>query len=210
MSRKTTSLEEWIPRTRIGRMVKEGHITTIDEIFQNALPIREPEIVDILLPNLREEVVDITLVQKQTDAGEISRFRVTVIIGNEDGYIGIGEGKAPEIGPAIRNAIHNAKLNIIPVRRGCGSWECGCGRMHSIPFKVVGKAGSVEVMLMPAPRGTGLVVADAAKAVLSLAGIKDVWSKTKGHTKTTLNFVKATYLALKQTYEITPAYDWAR
>lgn len=207
---KGSILEEWIPKTRIGKLVKEGHINSIDEIFENALPIREPEIIDVLLPNLREEVVDITLVQKQTDAGEMSRFRVTVIIGNESGYIGLGEGKAPEIGPAIRNAIHNAKLNIIPVRRGCGSWECGCGRVHSIPFKVKGRAGSVVVELLPAPRGTGLVVADAAKVVLTLAGIQDVWSKTRGHTKTTLNFVKATFLALKKTYEIMAPYDWVR
>ncbi|MEQ9714846.1 MAG: 30S ribosomal protein S5 [Candidatus Asgardarchaeia archaeon] len=202
------SLDEWIPRTKLGRLVREGHITSIDEIFQQALPIREAEIIDILLPNLREEVVDINLVQKQTDAGELSKFKVTVVVGNENGYIGIGEGKAREIGPAIRIAIRDAKMNIVPVRLGCGSWECGCGTPHSVPFRVEGKAGSVRVVLFPAPRGTGLVAADTIKVVLRLAGVKDVRSFSKGHTKTTVNFVKATYNALKNTYKIVAPYDW--
>jgi len=204
------SLDEWVPRTKLGRLVREGHITSIDEIFQQALPIREAEIIDILLPNLREEVVDINLVQKQTDAGELSKFKVTVVVGNENGYIGIGEGKAREIGPAIRIAIRDAKMNIVPVRLGCGSWECGCGTPHSVPFRVEGKAGSVRVVLFPAPRGTGLVAADTIKVVLRLAGVKDVRSFSKGHTKTTVNFVKATYNALKNTYKIVAPYDWAR
>jgi len=204
------SLDEWIPRTKLGRLVREGHITSIDEIFQQALPIREAEIIDILLPNLREEVVDINLVQKQTDAGELSKFKVTVVVGNENGYIGIGEGKAREIGPAIRIAIRDAKMNIVPVRLGCGSWECGCGTPHSVPFRVEGKAGSVRVVLFPAPRGTGLVAADTIKVVLRLAGVKDVRSFSKGHTKTTVNFVKATYNALKNTYKIVAPYDWTR
>ena len=204
------SLDEWIPRTKLGRLVREGLITSIDEIFQQALPIRETEIIDILLPNLREEVVDINLVQKQTDAGELSKFKVTVVVGNENGYIGIGEGKAREIGPAIRIAIRDAKMNIVPVRLGCGSWECGCGTPHSVPFRVEGKAGSARVVLFPAPRGTGIVAADTIKVVLRLAGVKDVRSFSKGHTKTTVNFVKATYNALKNTYKIVAPYDWAR
>jgi len=202
-----TSLEEWVPKTRLGRLVKEGHITSLEEIFQQAVPIREPEIIDMLLPNLREEVVDINLVQKQTDAGEISRFKVTVVVGNENGYVGIGEGKRSEIGPAIRDAIRDAKLNIVPVRLGCGSWECGCGTPHSLPFKVTGKTGSVEVTLIPAPRGTGLVVANTIKVVLSLAGVKDIRSFTRGHTKTTANFVKAAYEALRNTYSFITPYD---
>ena len=204
------AIEEWVPRTKLGRMVKEGHITTIDEIFQQALPIQEAEIVDILLPNLREEVVDINLVQKQTDAGELSRFKVTVVIGNENGYVGVGEGKAREIGPAIRIAIRDAKLNLIPVRLGCGSWECGCGAPHSLPFRVEGKAGSVRVVLLPAPRGTGLVAADSIKVLLRLAGLKDVRSYSKGHTKTTVNFVKAAYNALKNTYRVISPVDWVQ
>ncbi|MEM3526653.1 MAG: 30S ribosomal protein S5 [Candidatus Jordarchaeaceae archaeon] len=202
--------EEWTPRTRVGLMVKEGLITSIEEIFQQSLRIMEPQIVDILLPGLEEEVVDINLVQKQTDAGEKNRFKATVAVGNNNGYVGLGEAKAPEIGPAIRKAIISAKINIIPTRRGCGSWECGCGSPHSLPFKVVGKSGSVELKLIPAPRGVGLVASDVARIVLRLAGINDVWSWSRGHTKTTVNFAYATFNALKKTYELMHPKDCVR
>jgi small subunit ribosomal protein S5 len=205
------SLDDWAPRTRIGKMVKEGYITSIEEIFQSCLTIREPEIIDLLLPKMQEEVLAINLVQKQTDAGEKSRFRATVAIGNNDGYVGIGEGKSVEIGPAIRAAIIHAKLSIIPVRRGCGSWQCTCHDPHSLPYAVKGKAGSVRMILKPAPRGAGLMTAKTPRIVLALAGIKDVWSVTQGHTRSTINFAKATYDALRNTYKmISPQLDWER
>jgi len=203
-------VEEWEPKTRVGRLVKEGRITTIDEIFQQGLKIAEPEIIDILLPELYDEVVDIKLVQRQTDAGRKRKFRATVVIGNKDGYVGVGEAKLKEIGPAIKKAMINAKLNIRPVRRGCGSWECSCGEPHTVPFKVSGKVGSTKVVLYPAPRGLGLVIGNTAKTVLELAGIKDVWSKTFGETRTTSNFAKATFEALKNTYKIMAPYDWTK
>jgi small subunit ribosomal protein S5 len=131
-----------------------------------------------------------------------------VALGNSDGYVGIGSAKVKQMRNAIDKAIVNAKLNLIPVRRGCGSWECRCNQLHSVPFKVVGRAGSVEVMLIPAPRGTGLVVGDAGKIVLRLAGIKDVWTRVRGETRTTANFAKATYEALKQTYKVKTAAQW--
>jgi len=204
------SIEEWVPVTSVGHMVKNGQITSIMDLFQLSLPIKEPEIIDVLLPNLQEEVIDINLVQKQTDAGEKSRFKATVIVGNEDGFVGIGEGKAPEIGPAIRKAILRGKLNLIPVRRGCGSWECGCSDPHSVPYKVEGKTGSVRVKLLPAPKGTGLVTADMIKVVLRLAGIHDVWSRTRGHTRTTLNFAHSVFAALEKTHRIMTPQDWVR
>ena len=203
-------VEEWEPKTRVGRLVKEGRITTIDEIFQQGLKIAEPEIIDILLPELYDEVVDIKLVQRQTDAGRKRKFRATVVVGNKDGYVGVGEAKLKEIGPAIKKAMINAKLNIRPVRRGCGSWECTCGEPHTVPFKVSGKVGSTKVVLYPAPRGLGLVIGNTAKTVLELAGIKDVWSKTFGETRTTSNFAKATFEALKNTYKIMAPYDWTK
>ena len=203
-------INDWVPRTRIGQLVKEGYITSINELFQNVLTIRETEIVDILLPNLQEEVLDINLVQKQTDAGEKSRFKALVAVGT-DGFLGIGESKNPEIGPAIRSAISHAKLNISPIRRGCGSSECRCGGLHSLPFNVSGKCGSVSVYLKPAPRGLGIVAAKTIKTILKLTNIEDVWSRTKGHTKTTVNFAKATFNALKNTYKImSPLTDWER
>lgn len=123
-------------------------------------------------------------------------------VGNADGYIGLGSGKAKQMRNAIDKAIIDAKLNLIPIKRGCGSWECRCEQPHSVPFKVVGRAGSVEVTLLPAPRGTGLVAGDVGKIVLKLAGIKDVWTRTKGETRTAANFAKAVYEALKQTYKM--------
>jgi small subunit ribosomal protein S5 len=191
-------------------MVKEGQISSIEDLFQLGLPIREPQIIDVLLPDLQEEVIDINLVQKQTDAGEKSRFKATVIVGTDAGYVGIGEGKAKEIGPAIRKAILRAKINLTPVRRGCGSWECGCRDPHSVPFKVDGKTGSVRVTLIPAPKGVGLVAADTIKVVLRLAGIHDIWSRTRGNTRTTLNFAHAVYEALRQTHRIMSPQDWTR
>ncbi|MCS7364265.1 MAG: 30S ribosomal protein S5 [archaeon GB-1867-035] len=199
MSRYVTNIEEWVPRTTLGRLVKEGKIVSIYQIYALNLPIMEPEIIDALIPDLKHEIIDISIVQKQTDAGEMSRFKVAVVIGNEDGLIGIGTAKAKQLRFAINKAIENAKLHVIPVKRGCGSWECSCNRPHSVPFKVVGKSGSVEITLIPAPRGVGLVAGDTAKMVLRLAGIQDVWTRTRGETRTTLNFAKATYNALKKT-----------
>ncbi len=205
-----TTLEEWVPRTRVGRLVKEGKIATIDEIFRQNLPILEPEIVDILLPGLEHEVIDVKIVQKMTDAGRITKFRAVVVVGNREGYVGLGKGKARQFRFAIEKATRNAKLNIVPIRRGCGSWECTCGEPHSVPFTVRGKSGSVEVILKPAPKGTGLVAGDVAKKVLALAGIKDVWTMTKGETRTSYNFARATYLALRNTYKFVTPMDWLR
>ncbi|MDF1557167.1 MAG: 30S ribosomal protein S5 [ANME-2 cluster archaeon] len=190
---------EWVPMTRLGTLVKEGQVTSMDEALKSGLPIREPQIVDTLLPELKEEVLDINMVQRMTDSGRRVKFRAVVVVGNEDGFIGLGQGKDAQVGPAIRKAIDIAKLNISGVKRGCGSWECGCGIEHTVPFEVVGKMGSVKVILKPAPRGLGLAAGKTAKTVMQLAGIKDVWTRTEGQTRTTLNFAKATFEALKKT-----------
>ncbi|RLE74572.1 MAG: 30S ribosomal protein S5 [Thermoprotei archaeon] len=202
------SMEEWVPRTWVGRLVREGKITSIDQIFELNLPIREVEIVDALLPNLEQKVVNINIVQRQTDAGEVSQFQAVVVVGNCDGYVGVGVGKARQIRQAIEKAIVDAKLSIVPVRRGCGSWECLCGEPHSVPFRVMGKCGSVRIELLPAPKGVGLVAGEAAKVVLRLAGIRDVWTRTRGETRTTINFVKATYDALRKTYAFKTPDQW--
>ncbi|MCJ7817259.1 MAG: 30S ribosomal protein S5, partial [Candidatus Thorarchaeota archaeon] len=159
-------LDEWIPKTKLGRLVKDGHINSIEEILHNNYRIREPEIVDALFPDLKQEVVDVSMVQRQSDSGQQKSFRLTVIIGNGEGILGIGIGKAPEFVPAVRAAEARAKLNITMFRRGCGSWECRCHDPHSIPFEVDGTSGSVKVTLRPAPKGTGLVTADVGKIVL--------------------------------------------
>ncbi len=199
-------LEEWEPRTKLGRLVKEGQITDIHEIFRRGYQIKEPEIVDVLLPevNLREnqEVLDIALTVRMTDSGRRIRFRVLAAVGNRDGYVGLGIGHGREVGIAIRKAINYAKMNIIEIKRGCGSWECRCRRPHSIPFAVEGKEGSVRVKLMPGPRGLGLVIGDVGKKILSLAGVQDVWSQTLGETRTTVNFAKAVFNALYNTNRV--------
>ncbi len=190
---------EWVPQTRLGRLVKEGQVTSIGEALSSGLPIREYQIVDALVPEIRDEVLDINMVQRMTDSGRRVKFRATVIVGNGDGYIGIGEGKDVQVGIAIRKAIDTAKMNIKGIKRGCGSWECGCGLLHTVPFGVTGRAGSVEIELRPAPRGLGLAAGGTAKKVLEIAGIKDVWTKVYGETRTTINFAKATFDALIKT-----------
>ena len=188
--------EAWEPKTQIGRMVKEGTISDISYIMDKGLPLLEPEIVDALLPDLEEQVLDVKLVQRMHKSGRRARYRATVAVGNKNGYVGVGMGKSKEVGPAIRKAIAHAKLSLIKVRVGCGSWECGCGSPHSIPFAAKGACGSVKVELLPAPRGVGLVAGNVAKAVLGLAGVKDAWTKTFGDTRTTYNFAEATFDAL--------------
>jgi len=204
-------IEEWKPRTRLGWLVKEGKITSLKEIFDMNMKIKEPEIVDALLGSeLQHEIIDINMVQKMTDAGRITRFRVVVVVGNQNGFVGIGVGKARQLRLAVDKALADAKLNIIPVRRGCGSFECGCSEPHSIPYQVMGKAGSVRVMLKPAPKGTGLVAGDTAKVVLRYAGIRDIWSWSKGKTSTTINFALAVFDALKNAYRFSTVLEWGR
>ena len=201
-------LEEWTPRTRVGRLVKQGKISSIEEIFAEGWKIREPEIVDMLLPDIQEEVIHIGIVQKQTDAGERTRFKAIVAIGNGNGYVGLGSGKADQVRTAIEKAAKDARLNITLVRRGCGSWECGCGQPHSLPFEISGKSGSVVIKIIPGPRGLGLVASEVAKVILRLAGIKDCWTRSYGQTRTVPSFAYALYNALKRTYEIVTPMDW--
>jgi small subunit ribosomal protein S5 len=203
-------IEGWVPRTKLGKMIQEGRITSIEEIFQEGQKIREPQIVDALLPDLQEEVISINLVQKQSDAGEKSRFKAIVAVGNRDGYIGLGAGKAKQVRTAIEKASLSARLNIIPVRRGCGSWECGCGRPHSLPFQVSGKCGGVEIVLIPGPRGLGLVAGEVSKVILGLAGVKDCWTRSFGSTRTIPSFAYAIFNALQKTYKVVTPQDWVR
>lgn len=189
-------------------MVQEGRITSLHEVFAEGYRIQETEIVDTLLPNLQQEVLDINLVQKQTDAGEKSRFKALVVVGNYEGFFGLGVGKAKQVREAIQKAVLDAKLNVVPVKRGCGSWECGCGDPHTLPFQVEGRCGSVKIQLLPAPRGLGVVAGDVAKTIISFVGIKDCWTRSFGSTRTVPSFAYATYDALKNTYRIVSPTEW--
>jgi len=207
-AQRTERLEEWTPRTRLGRLVSEGKISSLEEVFAEGMKVREPEIVDLLLPNLEEEVIHVGIVQKQTDAGEKTRFKSIVVVGNGNGYVGIGSGKADQVRTAIEKAASDARLNITIVRRGCGSWECGCGQPHSMPFETVGRSGSVTIRIIPGPRGLGLVASEIAKVILRLAGVKDCWTRSYGQTRTVPSFAYAVFDALRKTYEIVTPADW--
>ena len=198
---------QWTPKTKLGRLVQEGKIKTMSDALKSGLPLREPEIVDLLLPELDDEVIDVNMVQRMTDSGRRVKFVITVAVGNNDGFVGFGQAKGKEVGSSIRKAIDNAKLNIIEIKRGCGSWECGCRKPHTVPFAVKGKSGSVEITLKPAPRGLGLATGNVAKKILTLAGIKDCWAFTRGKTKTTVNYAKAVFNALLENAEmrVTPS-----
>ena len=194
--------DEWIPRTELGKRVASGEIKTLSEALNTKLPLKEYQIVDFLMPTLKDEVLNMMRAQRMTDSGRRMSYSITAVVGNEDGYVGVGMGKAKEAAPAIRKAVNNAKLNIIELKRGCGSWECGCGRPHTVPFMIHGKSGSVEVTIKPAPRGVGRAVGDIAKVILRMSGIEDAWGFATGHTKTTVNYALATFNAMKQTAKL--------
>tara|TARA_Y100000310_G_scaffold275670_1_gene292323 strand:+ start:2014 stop:2790 length:777 start_codon:yes stop_codon:yes gene_type:complete len=211
-SRREQVISEWIPKTELGKKVKAGEITDIDQVLDAGMKILEPQIVDILIPSLEYDLVTVgqskgkfgggkrsiwKQTQKKTSEGNKPKFSTIAIIGNKDGYVGLGRGKAKETVPAREKAIRNAKLGIIKLRRGCGSWE-GVPGSNSIPFEVEGRCGSVRLRLIPAPSGTGLVAHKEIQKILKFAGIKDVYSKTKGQTKTQINLVKACMEAFKK------------
>ena len=196
------AVEVWTPVTQLGMLVQRGEIKTIEEALRSKYPLREYQIIDYLLPDLSEEVLDINLIQRMTDSGRRVKFRVCAIVGNSNGYLGIGIGKDALVRNGIVKAVRVAKLNLAHIKRGCGSWECNCGEEHSLPYKVVGKSGSVEITLLPAPKGIGLAAGDIPKRVLVFAGVTDVWTKKKGETRTTFNQALATYNALKKTSDM--------
>ncbi len=211
-------VENWEPKTKLGKLVKEGKIKDIDEILDSNQKILEEQIVDSLL-DLKSELIFIgqakgkfgggkrrawRQTQKKTKEGNIPKFSTLAVVGDENGHVGIGFGKAKETLPARDKAIRKAKLNIFKVTRGDGSFDSVGTENTSIPFRVEGKCGSVRVILYPAPPGTGLVVGRELKKVLRLAGIKDVYSKTFGRKRTSFNLVKACIEALKKTTKGVP------
>ena len=209
------SLEKWVPKTSLGKKVFAGEITDIGTILDMGVQMREPEIVDKLLPELKNEIIliggrtgkgggvqriPVKITAKMHRSGRRLATSAFVVVGNENGIVGIGKGNALEARDAIAKAIQRAKMNIIRVKRSCGSWECRCGTEHSVAFKTKGKGGSVRVELLPAPKGVGLVADDETKKILRLVGIHDVWVRTFGNTSARINLITAVYDALKKLY----------
>lgn len=184
--------------TKLGRLVKAGKINSLEEIFLHSLPVKEAPIIDYFIKDLKDEVMNIMPVQKQSAAGQRTRFKAFIAVGDSNGHIGLGVKCSAEVANAIKSAIVLAKLSIVPVRRGY--WGNTSGAPHTVPIKLTGTCGSVRVRLIPAPRGTGLVAAPATKKMLTLAGIRDVYTSTRGHSRTMGNFIKASYFALSKSY----------
>jgi len=202
--------EKWNPKTELGRKIKSGEINDIEEVFNNGYKILEPQIVDALMSDLETDLISVgqskgkfgggkrsiwKQTQKKTKEGNKIKFSTLVAIGNKNGYVGIGMGSSNETMPAKEKSLRKAKLNLIRIRRGCGSWESGGKNNYSIPFEVTGKCGAAEIKLIPAPKGTGLCIEEECKKILRLAGIKDIYSKSK-NSKTKLNLIKACVDAL--------------
>lgn len=148
----------------------------------------------------------IVSVQKQTKAGQRTRMKAVVAVGDKNGHVGVGVKVAKEVQAAIKEALSIAKKNIIPIRKGY--WGNKIGQPHTVPCKSTGKAGSVVVRLIPAPRGTGIVGCPVSKKLLQFAGVNDCFTKSEGQTATTENFLKAVFEALKNIYGILTPDLW--
>jgi len=210
-------LDNWVPRTQLGKDVRAGKVKNIEEVFAAGQKIMEPQIVDLLVKGLHTDTLFIgqakgkfgggkrrafRQTQKKTKEGNVLTFGVMAVVGDGHGYVGLGYGRAAETLPAKEKAIRKAKLNIVKIPRGCASFDCSCDEDHSIPVAVEGKCSSVRVKLMPAPQGTGLVISDELKKILKAVGIKDVYSKCSGKLKTTFNAAKACMKALDKLGEV--------
>lgn len=216
MSEQEAEEEVWVPKTQLGKRVAKGELTTVQEALHADEKVMEPEIIDQLI-DLDEEVILIggtpgkgggkrRTVSKRTarmhKSGARYRSKAMTVLGDRNSVIGLGHGEAEDTRAAIESASREAKLNLIEIDKGCGSWECACGTEHTVPFEVTGKSGSVEVELKPAPKGIGLAASDDMAKLLELAGFEDVWVQSRGKTRTRGNLIRAGFNALEKINEM--------
>ena len=143
--------------------------------------------IDASTLDLKEKLVAVNRVAKTVKGGRNIRFSALVVVGDENGHVGCGMGKAAEIPEAIRKAVESAKRQMIEVPT----------KGTTIPHEVIGKFGKGQVLMMPAQEGTGVLAGGHARAVLELAGVKDIRTKSYG-SNNPINCVKATIEGLKQ------------
>ena len=137
---------------------------------------------------LEEQVIEIKSVVKVNKGGRQRRFSATVVVGDRHGQVGLGMGKTNEVPDAIKKAIQDANKNLVKVPLTDD---------RTIAYEVIGNRGAAKVLLKPAPAGTGVIAGGAVRAVLELAGIRDIVSKSLG-ARTKNNMANATLNALKQ------------